>query len=429
MPEQKIPGNYVSEKGANGKWTIKDVPIFAEVKDKESQLGQKITPDILKKLLTKAQSRAEEKYFPPLHVNHHQDEKQVTQVGFFVATKIGTIIYEEEETSVIFADLVDIPEGFYNMIKDGMFPYRSAEIIGLKSDDPEITSLALLEHDTPFFRLPLLTIGKEISGNTDTTMKGKQPARAFQTFADGLSRILFSLEGGDKKMADKVIPPVANDPTKETPPVKKFQEMNPEEKMAAIFDMLEKILNAVEGNSEEKDKEDEDKDKKDPDEQDPNGPVDKKDGKVNEKGDIFKLEGKITTLESDLAKFKRRDEQKTWVETAKVKLAKFNIDGLDVKLMKMAEKGKEAMEHYVIGIEENAKSDPDQTFEAFSHDAQLIKDDPSMKEFVNLSPEKFSAVMQAAKEYEVAKKNSPALDKAMFIREYIAGQSEFNQAK
>lgn len=418
MPNEelnKVQGNYIAVKSNDGKWTIKDVPIFAEVKDEDSKIGRKVSVKILQKLVDRAQMRAKENYFPPLHVNHHEDNKMVFQVGFFLPTKVDTIIYENENTAVIFADLLNIEDPTYQAIKQAKLPYRSVELFGLDTDEPEITSLALLEHETPFFRLPLLTVKEEVDqSGKQISLQNNKCVKAFQnTNKDGTRcRILFSL-GGIKDMPNKFV-----EETKDKTPEEKkkaFMEMSSDEKIEALYDMIMA--------KEEKPKdEEEDKDKnkpKEPETQKATGPVDLKNGTPNPKdSEIFKLEGRVVALENEKVKAKL-------VENGMKELAKFNINGIKEKLTAVADKGGEnAVKHFIEGIKETAVIDPPTNFDLIN--GKPTDQDPDLMTFSQQGPEIFAMALEGARAFELVKRNT-SVNRKLFIEKYIEGKKAGGQ--
>jgi hypothetical protein len=84
----------------------------------------------------------------------------------------------------IFADLVGVKQEVYDRIRGGELPYRSVEI--LDTSRAEIDSLALLDDEVPFFRFPLLRVGKETP-----LKKTNTPVLAYQA-SGGRAAVLFN---------------------------------------------------------------------------------------------------------------------------------------------------------------------------------------------------------------------------------------------
>jgi hypothetical protein len=164
----ELPGGaYTAERAPSGKWTVHDVPIFAE-HVREDFCGDPliIGADWLRAALAMATIRRNrDGYLAPLHIRHHDlgfggATSPVESAGFILPTRVGTMAVEGRDRAVLFADLLNVPDAIYQRIRAGELPYRSVEILNT-AEPPEISSLALMDHDVPYFRLPLLTIGDE----------------------------------------------------------------------------------------------------------------------------------------------------------------------------------------------------------------------------------------------------------------------------
>jgi hypothetical protein len=404
-----IQGNYTATKNKDGKWTIQDVPIFAEVSDANSQIGKKVSAKILQKLVDRAQMRAKENYYPPLHINHHGENKEVIQVGFFLPKSVDIMTYEGKETSVILADLINIEDSAYQLIKQAKFPYRSVELYGLDNDEAEITSLALLEHETPFFRLPLLTIQKEIdeSEKQISLSEDSKLVRAYQGIDNKRCRMLFSL-GGINMPEEKKEEKKEENMAKDEQPVKEFQEMTSDEKLDAIYNMLVTLVKKEEPEKTEE-----------PEEQEEAGPVEMSAGKPNEKGAIFKLQGKITVLEGKISTMEKDKETQGLINEAKKELIKFNLTNIDEKLQTVAKQGKDAMKCFIAGIKETAVIDPEENFDRFSSDSKI--DDKDLMEFSSKGPEVYAKALEGARQYDLIKGSAPHLVRKTFIQKFIDG--------
>lgn len=165
-PITGLPGGaYAAERGPSGKWTVRDVPIFAEhVREDFGSEPIIIDAAWLRAALAMSRVRRDrDGYLAPLHIRHHSclnGDGDVAAAGFIQPTRVGTMPVEGRPRAVLFADLVAVPDAIYQRIRAGELPYRSVEILNI-NEPPEISSLALMDHDVPYFRLPLLTIGNE----------------------------------------------------------------------------------------------------------------------------------------------------------------------------------------------------------------------------------------------------------------------------
>lgn len=149
---------YRAEQQKDGTWTIFDVPVFAEAVDTRGPKPLKFDAGWLSRALMIAQQREREGYLPPLHVRHHDGQADVAAAGHFRLTRVAPMAYEGQQRMALYADLVGVPDEVYQQVRAGRLPYRSVEIHkGLR----EIDSLALLDHEVPFFRFELLRIADE----------------------------------------------------------------------------------------------------------------------------------------------------------------------------------------------------------------------------------------------------------------------------
>lgn len=140
----------------DGTWTIKNVPIFAEVPKGERNNDEPIGKPWMLRAIEKAKERKSEGYTPPLHVHHHGTEKNTSRAGTFKLRRVGTIKHDGKKVTALFADLTKVPDFEFQRIKAGELPYRSVEVFNW--DEPEINSLALLDDEVPFFRFPNLNV-------------------------------------------------------------------------------------------------------------------------------------------------------------------------------------------------------------------------------------------------------------------------------
>jgi hypothetical protein len=179
----------------------------------------------LQAAVNRAAQRESEGHFGSLHLNHHGDPNSDIFCGALQLISVGSIKYLDEMRDCIFANFLRVPQEIFDMMKAGKLPYRSIE--GSNWNDPEISSLALMPTETPFWRLPTLTIGSEASS---TEIHAMFP-----------SRIAAKLIGGIP-MQDKVEPKIEAKPEVEVkaalptpppaPPKKDEKEEKVEEKHA-----------------------------------------------------------------------------------------------------------------------------------------------------------------------------------------------------
>lgn len=138
------------------------------------------------------QLRRAEGYTPPVHLRHHGKGKHAERVGHFALKRVGKHRYEGRDIDALFADLTGIPDEQFQRIKRGDMPYRSVEIHNF--DTPEVQSLALLDSEVPYFRLPNLRVDvgdpKSAKPAPPTRFANAEaPAIAFCATSDGASAL------------------------------------------------------------------------------------------------------------------------------------------------------------------------------------------------------------------------------------------------
>ena len=185
-------GQFTAVENPDGTWNIQDVPVFCSHKVKIAGAnGKTKTTNVNKKWLTDAVKRGKHRfradgYLPPLHIHHHHQGRETERAGFFRLRGVKRGKYEGKNIWVLHADLLRVPCGIYERIKAGELPYRSVEIHDVKK--PEIDSLGLLDDEVPFFRLCLLTVGREVpyTGDVGRAVKlSSQPVVAYRELGHG----------------------------------------------------------------------------------------------------------------------------------------------------------------------------------------------------------------------------------------------------
>lgn len=214
-PMPDLPGGkHKAVQNPDGTWNIEDVAIFAEhdievvVKGEDGKpvhMKRRIGRSWQESALNQAVKRfSNDQFMPPLHVHHHGMGKQTVRAGFFKVKAVRQDSLEGKTLWTTFADLVNVPPEIYAMIRQGQLPYRSVEILDINK--PEISSLALLDDEVPFFRFKLLTIGQEIKMGEEVEVGNivklsAAPALAYQMVGDG-ERALMYFGGAMKKVVD-----------------------------------------------------------------------------------------------------------------------------------------------------------------------------------------------------------------------------------
>lgn len=155
-PALPAGGAYPSDQNPDGSWNVRDVPVFAA----HVRFGKRITRVWLERAVAKAAAQQSAGYIAPLHVAHHGSGQAVERAGYILPRRVQDVAFGGGPARpTLVADLLSVPAEVYERIRAGALPYRSVEVADLAV--PEVTSLALLEHDAPFFKFPLLTVGSE----------------------------------------------------------------------------------------------------------------------------------------------------------------------------------------------------------------------------------------------------------------------------
>jgi hypothetical protein len=143
---------YSATRDANGVLTIHHVPIFVEC-----ERGEFIADAAwIEQAVSVAMHNAEEGYFPPLHIRHHELGADVRPAGWFRITGTEVITFKGDDRLAVFADLVITDTEAQEDVLAARLPYRSVEIFD--RDNPSIDSLALLDHEAPYLQLPMLVV-------------------------------------------------------------------------------------------------------------------------------------------------------------------------------------------------------------------------------------------------------------------------------
>jgi len=157
--QPEIPGGeFTAIQGDDALWTIKAVPILAEMEVGERRNREKIDAEWMRQAIQTHRSREADGHLPAVHEEHHDNGERRKRLGFFRPTHVGSVKVLGKSRDALFADIVGVdPEDFESM-KELRLPYRSIEVNA--SWNPEIESLALLESEAPHHKLPMLTLGE-----------------------------------------------------------------------------------------------------------------------------------------------------------------------------------------------------------------------------------------------------------------------------
>ena len=152
---------HEGRKLSNGTWEIPNFRIFAETKRFNSASGKidNFDRDWLKAAATTHDTRRNrDKYLPPVHAKHtdNKGNKEVKYAGRFKDVRYEDADVEGESKGTLVATLTEIPDAVFKQMERGEFGYRSVEIN--KPDTPEISSLALLDYEVPYFKFPVARV-------------------------------------------------------------------------------------------------------------------------------------------------------------------------------------------------------------------------------------------------------------------------------
>lgn len=143
---------YKATRNIKGHLVIENVPIFVEC----TRGDLNFDAAWIAKAVEHAKIGADEGYFPPLHVRHHEGPGSAKPAGYFRVRDVRTLTFKGERREAVFADLtITDPEVDEAVLMDRL-PYRSVEILDTKR--PAIDSLALLDHQVPYLELPMLMV-------------------------------------------------------------------------------------------------------------------------------------------------------------------------------------------------------------------------------------------------------------------------------
>lgn len=159
---------YSATRDAQGILTIHRVPIFVECSRDEHQFDA----SWISQAVNRANRAAAEGYFPPLHIRHHEAGQEVRPAGYFKIVGTSPIQFKGAMRVAVLADLVVTDPAVQDEVLAKRLPYRSVEIFD--ADEPNLDSLALLDHEAPYLELPMLMVSQ-----VDQSARG-EPALAFQ---------------------------------------------------------------------------------------------------------------------------------------------------------------------------------------------------------------------------------------------------------
>lgn len=202
-----IPGgNYTAEfDSSDGTYTIKDVPIMAELPQgaRQNEDGP-ISSDWFAKAIERHEELEKfQGFLAPVHTNHHDLGRTVERAGFLRLSRVGEVMQNGTMVPALFADIVGMSEEHFARVQANDLPYRSVEIASWEEGREEVSSLALLSDESPWFRLPMLSV-REIVESEESPMGSSSPlvAMGARESGDG-EMMLFKFLTKDESMADQ----------------------------------------------------------------------------------------------------------------------------------------------------------------------------------------------------------------------------------
>lgn len=148
--------SYRAEKQPDGNFTIQGLDIFKATTRKNPRTGDMDVFDeqwMLDAIRNFDELKADG-YLPPAHVGHHSE----SGVNRPLAGHIGRLWVDKDKKGVptLFADVVDVPPDVFQQLAQKRLPYRSIEVN--RPASKQVSSLALLESEVPFHKMPLTRV-------------------------------------------------------------------------------------------------------------------------------------------------------------------------------------------------------------------------------------------------------------------------------
>ncbi len=390
---------YVAVDNGDGMFTIRDVPIFAEVPAGEKGAPRPIGRPWMVAALQRNKRRAVEGFLHPLHIRHHDMVDQTEPAGHFELTRIAPLRFDGKTRLTMFADL-HVHEDVYQRVKARKLPYRSVEVFDWS--EPDINSLALLDTDEPFFRFEMLQIRDEIPAGGKASRFKADPVAAFVRSRRG-GAYLFNATGAALMDEDKDRADLMGDDEDE-----KGEEMQNEDEskdeptsadlaagLSAVQSTLEKLVTAITG------AEDEDEDETAPAEMENDEDEDKDKGADMKKADrtvLTRLEAEVAALKQRDAKRDRASKVETMVREAEAELRGWTLtDDTRAAMTRAATAGAENLKDFVATFKRHVDPDPPTNLE---DEITRAADDDSDLDGFRADPAQFKLAARSAAEYD-----------------------------
>lgn len=159
-----LPRNFKITSPEDGVWIVHDVPIFYEtLRD-----GQHYDDAWLERAAANAFQAESDGHLPPMHVHHRfRADVKASPAGAIRVTGVKPTTYKGRKTRAVFANLIVTHASVAREIAEHRLMWRSPEV---SFDEARIVSLALLDHEAPFFEGPMLTVESDVpTGNLHAT--------------------------------------------------------------------------------------------------------------------------------------------------------------------------------------------------------------------------------------------------------------------
>lgn len=431
-------GKFTAKENADGTWDIRDVPIMAEVPKGMRGAKEHIGVDWMAETLKMhSRNEKEQKHLPPIHIRHHGDTDTNEKAGFFRITRVGKLKQRGQAQAALFVTLTHVPNHIYQQIKNLELPYRSVEIFAWQKN--EVASLALLSDESPFFKMPMLTIGREIAKPEkveDPDMMGFPVLAASECL--GGNAYLFSflgarLEDDEKKKDDE-------DEKKK----KELQETGGGgdeisiavatlAKLKPAMEQLRALFEALLGSGEEKDNAD--GKKKD---EGRVAPVEAKEGgspedETVDKTTEAKMLAEIEALKAKVEKRDRTDVVSTAVDAALADLKGYNLaEGMRERLIKMSdplEDPKPVLFEFVKTFKESATKEPEDTLESFQEASFTDGENKVISKFAEKGPEAAESARKHAGKWKDCKSAGLRFDEDVTFEVFVEAQERYKASE
>ena len=281
------------------------------------------------------------------------------RAGFFMPRRIAPKTYDGKITWTVFADLLQVPDDVFQLMRRCELPYRSVEVF--EWDTPEINSLALLEDEVPFFRYEILRIaGAEEDVAVASLFRASEPsAPAREGYSVGTAgKRLFLFK--EVHMPDD---PVDGDRTEDTDLGDRMTKL--EAALAELVKLVTKPSEATDAT---------------PAEDVMSGTPEKK-VDLTAAEDVASLSGRVVALETLQAQSAKQAETSKLAIQAEAELAEWPLDAeTKAKIHTFAEQGPTVLQAFVESIKRAVPKDPPPTLDDAENPTRVI-DSPEVMSF------------------------------------------------